>query len=47
MQIEIKSILKGTDNQVRFIEFVADGKTKLLSADNFKKRFGDYKQYVK
>ena len=37
MQIEIKSILKGTDNQVRFIEFVTDGKTKLLSTDNFKK----------
>ncbi len=38
--IKIKLLLKSTDNSIAFIEFIQDGKMKLLSYENFKKRFG-------
>ena len=39
-EIEIKLLLKATDGTVLFIEFIQDGKSKILSYDNFVARFG-------
>ena len=39
-EIKIKLLLKTTDNSIAFIEFVENGKSKILSFDNFTKRFG-------
>ena len=36
----IKLLLKSTDGTVLFIEFMEDGKSKILSYDNFVTRFG-------
>ena len=38
--IKIKLLLKTTDNSIAFIEFIQDGKSKILSYDNFIKRYG-------
>ncbi len=38
--IKIKLLLKSTDGTVLFIEFIQDGRTKILSYDNFIARFG-------
>ena len=38
--ITIKLLLKSTDGTVLFIEFMQDGRTKILSYDNFIARFG-------
>ena len=38
--IKIKLLLKGLDGTISFIEFMEDGKSKLLSYDNFIKRYG-------
>ena len=38
--ITIKMLLKSTDGTVLFIEFMQDGRTKILSYDNFVARFG-------
>lgn len=38
--IKIKHLLKANDGSIAFIEFIQDGKSKLLSYENFKKRFG-------
>ena len=38
--ITIKLLLKTTDGTVLFIEFMEDGKSKILSYDNFIARFG-------
>ena len=38
--ITIKLLLKSTDGTVLFIEFIQDGKSKILSYDNFIARFG-------
>jgi hypothetical protein len=38
--IKIKLLLKATDGAVLFIEFIQDGRTKILSYDNFIARFG-------
>ena len=38
--IKIKLLLKSTDGTVLFIEFMEDGKNKILSYDNFIKRYG-------
>ena len=38
--ITIKLLLKSTDGTVLFIEFMEDGKSKILSYDNFIKRYG-------
>ena len=38
--ITIKLLLKSTDGTVLFIEFMQDGRTKILSYDNFLARFG-------
>jgi hypothetical protein len=38
--IKIKLLLKSTDGTVLFIEFMQDGRTKILSYDNFIARFG-------
>ncbi len=38
--IKIKLLLKSTDGTVLFIEFIQDGRTKILSYDNFIKRYG-------
>ena len=38
--ITIKLLLKSTDGTVLFIEFMEDGKSKILSYDNFVARFG-------
>ena len=38
--ITIKLLLKSTDGTVLFIEFMEDGKSKILSYDNFIARFG-------
>ena len=38
--ITIKLLLKSTDGTVLFIEFMQDGKSKILSYDNFIARFG-------
>ena len=36
----IKLLLKSTDGTVSFIEFIQDGKSKILSYTNFVARFG-------
>ena len=36
----IKLLLKSTDGTVLFIEFMEDGKSKILSYDNFIARYG-------
>ncbi|WP_165811693.1 hypothetical protein [Aliarcobacter skirrowii] len=41
--IKIKNLLKSTDGTVLFIEFIQDGRTKILSYDNFIARFGAIK----
>ena len=38
--IKIKLLLKSTDGTIAFIEFMEDGKSKILSYDNFIARFG-------
>lgn len=38
--IKIKLLLKAIDGTVLFIEFIQDGKSKILSYDNFIARFG-------
>ncbi len=38
--ITIKLLLKGLDGTISFIEFIQDGRTKILSYDNFIARFG-------
>ena len=38
--ITIKLLLKSTDGTVLFVEFMEDGRTKILSYDNFVARFG-------
>ena len=38
--IKIKLLLKGLDGTISFIEFIEDGKSKILSYDNFIARFG-------
>ena len=47
--IKIKLLLKGLDGTISFIEFMEDGKSKILSYNNFIKRYGagaikDFKQ---
>ena len=39
--IKIKLLLKGLDGTISFIEFMQDGKSKILSYDNFIARYGD------
>ena len=39
--LKIKLLLKSTDGTVLFIEFMQDGKSKILSYDNFIARYGD------
>ncbi|MCT7405026.1 hypothetical protein [Aliarcobacter cryaerophilus] len=41
--IKIKHLLKATDGAISFIEFIQDGKSKILSYDNFIARFGELK----
>ncbi len=38
--IKIKLLLKSTDGTVLFVEFMEDGKSKILSYENFIARFG-------
>lgn len=38
--LKIKLLLKTTDGTIAFIEFVENGKSKILSYDNFIARFG-------
>ena len=38
--IKIKLLLKSTDGTVLFIEFIQDGKSKILSYENFIARYG-------
>ena len=38
--IKIKLLLKSTDGTVLFVEFMQDGRTKILSYDNFVARYG-------
>ena len=38
--IKIKLLLKSTDGTVLFVEFMQDGRTKILSYDNFIARYG-------
>ena len=38
--IKIKLLLRSTDGTVLFIEFMEDGKSKILSYDNFIARYG-------
>ena len=38
--ITIKLLLKSTDGAIGFIEFMEDGKSKILSYDNFIARYG-------
>ena len=38
--ITIKLLLKTTDGAIAFIEFMQDGKSKILSYDNFVARYG-------
>ena len=38
--IKIKLLLKGLDGTISFIEFMENGKSKILSYDNFIKRYG-------
>ena len=39
-EIKIKLLLKLNDGTISFIEFVENGKSKILSYDNFVARFG-------
>ncbi len=39
--MKIKLLLKGLDGTVLYIEFMEDGKSKILSYDNFIARYGD------
>jgi len=41
--IKIKLLLKGLDGTISFIEFTQNQKSKILSYENFKKRFGAIK----
>ena len=38
--IKIKLLLKSTDGTVLFVFFIQDGRTKILSYDNFVARYG-------
>ena len=38
--IQIRLLLKTNDGTISFIEFIQDGKSKILSYDNFIARFG-------
>ena len=38
--IKIRLLLKATDGTIAFIEFVENGKSKILSFSNFEARFG-------
>ena len=38
--LKIKLLLKSTDGTISFIEFMQDGKSKILSYDNFIARYG-------
>ncbi len=38
--IKIKLLLKSTDGTVLFVEFMEDGKSKILSYQNFIARYG-------
>ena len=38
--IKIKLLLKAIDGTISFIEFMQDGRTKILSYDNFIARYG-------
>ena len=38
--IKIKLLLKGLDGAIAFIEFMEDGKSKILSYQNFISRYG-------
>ena len=38
--IKIKHLLKASDGAISFIEFIQDGKSKILSYDNFIKKYG-------
>ncbi len=38
--IKIKLLLKGLDGTISFIEFMEDGKSKILSYQNFIARYG-------
>ena len=38
--ITIKLLLKSTDGAVLFVEFMEDGKSKILSYENFIARYG-------
>ena len=38
--ITIKLLLKTTDGAIAFIEFMQDGKSKILSYDNFIAKYG-------
>ena len=38
--ITIKLLLKSTDGTVLFVEFMEDGKSKILSYDNFIAKYG-------
>ena len=38
--LKIKLLLKGLDGTISFIEFMEDGKSKILSYDNFVARYG-------
>ena len=38
--MKIKLLLKGLDGSISFIEFMQDGKSKILSYDNFVARYG-------
>ena len=38
--ITIKLLLKSTDGTVLFVEFMQNGRTKILSYDNFIARYG-------
>ena len=39
-EIKIKLLLKAIDGTISFIEFIQDGKSKILSYSNFVARFG-------
>ena len=38
--LKIKLLLKGLDGSISFIEFMEDGKSKILSYQNFISRYG-------
>lgn len=40
VNIKIKLLLKAIDGTISFIEFIQDGKSKILSYENFIARFG-------